>query len=188
MSPRDLKQQILKALGSVRLPLRGRLRRLTDSRIALAQVEGMGGETFQDAEYLQQAGLRSRPLAGAEVLIIPLGGASAHGVVVSCANGKLHVAALKDGETALYNETDGHFIHLKNGRVIRIECDTLEIVANIVHTGNVQQTGDIQQTGSMVSTGTHKASEVSNAAGVVLGTHKHSGVRAGSNDSGAPKT
>ena len=97
----------------------------------LGQAEALSGDKFQRAEYFQQAGFRSRPLKNAEVIIIPLHGKSAHGVIISCANGQLHVANMQDGETAIFNETDGHFIYLKNGRIIEISCDTLNINAAV---------------------------------------------------------
>lgn len=143
MSPQDVKLQIARALSGVRQALRGKLTRLTDKQVQLAQVEGVAGELFQDAEFFQQAGLRSRPLAGAQVIVLPLQGSSAHGVVIACANGKLHVANLQDGETALFNERDGHFIHLKNGRVVRIECETLEVVSTLTtFSGRVEVAGE----------------------------------------------
>lgn len=149
MSPQDIKQHIGRALSGVRQALRGKLARLTDKQVMLAQVEGVAGELFQDAEVFQQAGLRSKPLAGAQVIVVPLHGSSAHGVVIACANGKLHVANMQDGETAIFNEKEGHFIHLKNGKIIRIECDKLEVVAPLAtFSGKVEIASDATVGGS----------------------------------------
>lgn len=154
MSPKDVRNQVNRALASERKALRGTLARLTEQRVMLAQVLGVAGEVFQDAEVMQQAGLRSKPLAGATMVVLPLHGRSAHGVVIACANGALHVANMQDGETALFNEKEGHFIHLKNGKVIRIECDKLEVVAALAtFSGNVQIDGNQSTAGSTTVAG-----------------------------------
>lgn len=131
MNPSAVRNLIDRAMLGLRQALRGRLKSLSHDRVMLAQVEGLAGEKFQKTEYLQMAGFRSRPLPNAEMVIIPLHGKSAHGVVVTCANGKMFKADVQDGESVLFNETDGHFIHLKNGKIIDISCDTLNINAAV---------------------------------------------------------
>lgn len=131
MSPSYVQRQIERAMASRRQGLRGKVSGLSAAkRVQLAQVSGVAGETFQGMEVFQQAGFRSLPLSGTEVIVIPLHGQSAHGVVIASANGQLHVANMQAGETAIYNETDGHFIHLKNGKVIRMEAQVIELVAS----------------------------------------------------------
>lgn len=133
MDPRQLKQMIANALGSVRQALRGRLQRATAGKqVILVQAEGLAGERFNDAELFQQPGLRSVPLAGMQTIVIPLGGRSANGVVVAMSNGALYITNLQPGEVALFNETDGvaNSIILRNGGIIDINCATLNIVAS----------------------------------------------------------
>ncbi len=143
-----VKEQIMRALAGVRQALRGKVLRVSAAkRVLLSQVSGMAGETFQDAEMFQHAGFRSVPLTGSQVIVIPLHGKSAHGVVISSSNGALHVANMAEGETAIFNETDGHFIHLKNGRVIRMEADVIELVATTkvsLQTPLVDATGQVR--------------------------------------------
>lgn len=148
MSGTLVKEQIARALASVRQALRGKLVRVNAAkRVLLSQVLGVTGETFQDAEMFQHAGFRSVPLSGAEVIVIPLHGKSAHGVVIASSNGALHVANMAEGETAIFNETNGHFIHLKNGSVIRMEADVIELVATTkvsLQTPLVDATGQVR--------------------------------------------
>ncbi len=153
MNPQLIKAQVARALSGIRQALRGKVLRVSaGTRVMLAQVAGLAGETFQDAEVFQQAGLRSVPMAGSQVVVIPLNGASAHGIVISCANGALHVANMQEGETALFNEREGHFIHLKNGKVIRMEADVIELVATtkvLLQTPLVDATAKIQAAGEV---------------------------------------
>jgi phage baseplate assembly protein V len=133
MDARQLKKMIASALGSVRQALRGRLQRATGGKqVILVQADGLAGEQFNDAEFFQHPGLRSLPLAGMQAIMIPLGGRSANGVVVAMSNGALFITDLQPGEVALFNENDGvaNSIILRNGKVVDITCETLNINAS----------------------------------------------------------
>ena len=133
MDARQLKQTIATALGSIRQALRGRLQRATATKqVILVQAEGLAGEVFNDAELFQQPGLRSIPIAGMQTIVVPLGGRSANGVVIAMSNGALFITDLAPGEVALFNENDGvaSSIVLRNGRIIDINCATLNITAS----------------------------------------------------------
>jgi phage baseplate assembly protein V len=134
MDARQIKQMVANALGSVRQALRGKLQRATSAtHVILVQTEGLAGESFNDAELFQQPGLRSVPLPGMQTIVIPLGGRSANGVVVAMSNGALFITDLQPGEVAVFNENDGvaSSIILRNGKVIDITCDTLNITAGV---------------------------------------------------------
>lgn len=156
MSPNYVQTQIARAMAGRRQGLRGKQTKLKSStRVQLAQVQGMEGEIYQDAEVFQQAGFRSLPLDGTQVIVIPLHGKSAHGVVIASANGELRVAEMQAGETAIYNETNGHFIHLKNNRVIRMEADVIELVATtkvLVQAPLLDATGDVRDGAGTMAT------------------------------------
>ncbi len=162
MSPDGIKAQIERQMRNQRHSLRGKLTKLKASkRVQMAQVAGLSGEQFQDAELFQHAGFRSLPLAGTQMIVIPLNGSSSHGVVIASSNGALHVANMEDGDTAIFNEAEGHFIHLKKGKVIRMEADVIELVAAVkvdiqsplTHmTGNAKADQNISDsTGTMAS-------------------------------------
>jgi phage baseplate assembly protein V len=153
MSPDAIKAQIERHMRNQRHALRGKLTKLKASkRVQLAQIAGLSGEQFQDAEMFQHAGFRSLPLAGSQMIVIPLNGASAHGVVIASSNGSLHVANMEDGDTAIFNEAEGHFIHLKKGKIIRMEADVIELVATqkvLLDTPLVEATANMQAAGNV---------------------------------------
>lgn len=211
MEVRQLKKMISDALGSVRLALRGCLQlSAATKQVILVQTEGLAGETFNDAELFQQPGLRSIPLAGMQTILLPLGGRSANGVVIAMSNGALFIADLKPGEIALFNENDGvaNSIVLRNGKLIEINCATLTINASdavTITTPNLTMatstttitadtatidapatsiTGDADIGGSAHVAQALTADVDLVAAGKSLKAHKHSGVAAGSANSG----
>ena len=49
------------------------------------QLSGLADETLQDLEQLQEFGFTSAPPEGTEAVVIPLGGATSHGVIVATA-------------------------------------------------------------------------------------------------------
>lgn len=167
MSPNDAKKMIDRALTSVRQALRGKLQRASGAkRVIRVQSEGLKGEPFNAMELFQQPGLRSVPIAGMQTIIIPLNGRSANGVVVAMSNGALYVTDLQPGEVALFNENEGeaNSIVMRNGKVIDMTCDVLNIKATTainIDTPLLQNTGDIK-------------------AGTISVTHhKHGGVSIG---------
>jgi phage baseplate assembly protein V len=146
MEPRQIKQMISGALKGVRQALRGILVRAEgDKRVVIVQMEGLKGESFNDAEFFQQPGFRSVPLGGMQPIIVPLNGNSANSVVVAMSNGKLFITDLQPGEVAIFNENDGvaNSVILRNGKVIDITCDVLNITAtNAVNIQTAQMTVD----------------------------------------------
>ena len=67
-------------------------------------------------------------LPGSDCVVVPLGGKTSHGIIVTTTNGAYRITGLSDGETAVYN-ADGAKMVLKKGRVIEIDCDKLNIKA-----------------------------------------------------------
>ena len=92
------------------------------------QVQGLADETLQDLEQLQQFGFTSHAPAGTDVVVIPLGGDTSHGIVVAAEHGSYRIKNLRPGEVAVYDQS-GSSIVLKNGRLIEVDCDTLHIKA-----------------------------------------------------------
>ncbi len=130
MKPADVDARIWRFLGGVRGPLKGKTTRLSAGRrVMVAQAEGVSGEMFQGAEVFQHCGFRSVLPAGTQVIILPVGGSSAHGVIVASTNGAGFSADLASGELQIFNETDGARITLRNGRLVEVDCDFLHIRA-----------------------------------------------------------
>jgi phage baseplate assembly protein V len=115
---------------SVRQAFRGVLNRVNASEpMQTAQVAGLADETLQDVEHIQQFGFTSNPPPGTEAIIIPLGGTTTHGIVIATENGDYRIKSLASGEVAIYNQS-GASITLKNGKVINIDCNELNINAS----------------------------------------------------------
>lgn len=112
----------------VRQALRGILQRMDATKaIPPAQVQGLNGEQLA-AELMQHYGLASAPLTGAEVIVLPIGGNSAHGVVIASIDKRYRVE-LKPGEVALHTD-EGDYVHLKRGRLIEVATETLVFKAS----------------------------------------------------------
>ena len=95
--------------------IRGIVRSVIEGVIKRFSAYGRGGETIDNREYFQHYGFSSRPLEGAELIIIREGG---H--FVACASDdRRYRLALENGEVALYTD-EGDKIHLKRGRIIEI--------------------------------------------------------------------
>lgn len=205
MDARTLKKMVTDAIGGVRLALRGRLQRAGGAKqVILVQSDGLAGEQFNDAELFQQPGLRSIPIAGMQTIVLPLGGRSANGVVVAMSNGALFITDLQPGEVALFNENDGvaNSIVLRNGRLVEINCATLNINAseavNITTpavtmttstTAIAADTVSIDAPTTTASGNLNVAQTVAGAvdvtaAGKSLKAHVHNGVAAGPANSG----
>lgn len=133
MSLRKLAKQTVQAAQNVsdgiRQAFRGKLT-LTQAGepIQRVQVSGLADETLQDIEQLQQFGFTSHAPADTDVIVIPLGGDTSHGIVIASEHGSFRVKNLQSGEVAVYDES-GSSIVLKRGKLIEIDCDTLHIKA-----------------------------------------------------------
>lgn len=112
-------------------------------------MEGLSGESVS-GEMMQHYGFSSAPLPGAELLAIPVGGNSAHTVVIATEDGRYRVM-VKDGEVALYSD-EGDYIHMKRGRLIEVETDTFVVRAKTkvrFETPLIEQTGDVRAEGEI---------------------------------------
>ena len=129
MDIKTIDKRIKQAFNTVRLACRGKVARVqAGGGVQKIQVEGLDGETVQDLEHAENFGFTSNPPAGSDCVVVPLGGKTSHGIIVTTTNGAYRIAGLSDGETAVYN-ADGAKMVLKKGRVIEIDCDKLNIKA-----------------------------------------------------------
>lgn len=121
--------RIHRALGRVRQAFRGVLTRINSApAVQLVQVDGVAGEQLQDNELMQQFGFTSNPPPGTMVVVLPVGGNTAHGIVVACEHGQYRLKALLPGETAIYNQW-GDYCVLKADHLAEISTGTLTIKA-----------------------------------------------------------
>ena len=129
MDIKTIDKRIKQAFNTVRQGFRGKVARVqAGGGVQKIQVEGLDGETVQDLEHAENFGFTSNPPAGSDCVVVPLGGKTSHGIIVTTTNGAYSITGLSDGETAVYN-ADGAKMVLKKGRVIEIDCDKLNIKA-----------------------------------------------------------
>lgn len=129
MDIKTIDKRIKQAFNTVRQGFRGKVARVqAGGGVQKIQVEGLAGETVQDLEHAENFGFTSNPPAGSDCVVVPLGGKTSHGIIVTTTNGAYRITGLSDGETAVYN-ADGAKMVLKKGRVIEIDCDKLNIKA-----------------------------------------------------------
>jgi len=146
------------------------------SKLQSLQLRLLAGEVKDNVEHLEPYGFTACPKEGAEALAAFIGGDRSHGVVIVVADRRFRLKGLKPGEVALYTD-EGDRIHFKRGRILDIETVTLNIKATEsvnFDTPLITATGRIESQGDQV------------AAGVSQIAHPHSGVQAGSGQSGPP--
>lgn len=146
------------------------------AKMQTLQLSILDGETLDGAEHWQQYGWACVPHAGAEALVVAVGGHRAHSVVVSCGDRRYRLTGLKGGEVAIYTDEQDK-IHFKRGRVIEVETLTLNVKAATsvnYDTPLLTTTGDIVADGDVI------------AGGVSLRNHLTSDVQPGTGQSGAP--
>ncbi|WP_054062727.1 phage baseplate assembly protein V [Pseudomonas asplenii] len=146
---RQVREQVQRALQQVRQAFRAVAAGNTQGKLQGVQMEGLAGEAV-DGELFQHYGFTSAPLAGAEYIVIPVGGSTNHAVVVASEDGRYRLA-VQGGEVALYTD-EGDYVHMKRGRVIEVETDTLRIKATtkvIFDTPVIETTGDIKGAGEI---------------------------------------
>lgn len=147
------------------------------AKMQTLQLGLLADEALDGAEHWQPYGFTYKPHAGAEALVLAVGGHRAHSVVIACADRRYRLTALEDGEVALYTD-EGDKIYFKRGNVIDIVTHTLNISAS---TAVNFDTPVINTTGQIVSVGDQVAGGISQTG------HTHSGVQAGSASTGGPQ-
>ena len=123
-----MQRQVGKAANTVRQAFRTRLGALdVKSKIQLARLQALEGETLQAQELFQHFGFTSSPPNDTQCIVIPLGGKTAHSIIIATENGNFRLA-VEQGETCLYNQW-GAYVKLKKERICEIDCDHLIINA-----------------------------------------------------------
>lgn len=157
-----MKEAIARALAGLRLPFRARLTALgRGAAVQLAQADALAGETIQAAELFQHFGFTSGPPPGTQLIVLPLGGNTAHSIIIATENGAYRVD-VQSGEACIYSMW-GDKVHLKQER---IELETRRVV--ITAPEGVELAGSLRATGDVV------------AGGVSLMHHTHPGCQGGS--------
>lgn len=200
--------RIRRFLSGMRLAFRGVVTLVkVAGTVQLVQVDGMNGEQVLDAELFQHFGFTSVPPAGAMAIVLPIGGKTAHSIVIATEHGSYRLQGLASGEAALYNQWGDRVVLKANRRMQIVSSVAVDITApNVTMSGNLSVAGDVSVDGSTnvqglitgagglaisggsgaAITGTLAASGDITAMGTSLHTHHHSGVTPGGGTSGAP--
>lgn len=146
------------------------------------QVSMLDDETPDEVERLQNYGLISVPLAGAEAVVGCIGADRDHAVALVVEDRRYRPTGLEDGDTGVYHY-EGHRLRLtKEGKVI-LTCKTLQIDAEQSVTVNTPQTtftGDVAiQKGLSVQQHSRFASNITAPDAIINGKstdgHTHRG-------------
>lgn len=87
------------------------------------QVDLLDSETTDDIERFQEYGFSSVPLAGAECVVVHIGGNRDHGLVIAVDDRSKRPKNGEPGDSVMYGSTDGILIRIRGGE-IRIGGDT----------------------------------------------------------------
>ena len=130
--------RIKRYLSGIRLTFRGVITLVKAAgAVQLVQLDGLSGERLQDTELFQQYGYTSNPPVGTMCVVLPVGGKTAHGIIIATEHGTYRLKNLKSGESALYSD-EGDSVILKRGRIMEVTTQTLTV--NCV-TATVNATG-----------------------------------------------
>lgn len=166
----------LRDLGSrVRMMFaRGVLRAVNDTGPRQqVQVELLKDELRDGLEHMQNYGFTSHPLGG-DCAVAFNGGNREQGIVLVIDDRQYRIPLLA-GEVAIYDDL-GNKIELLREMVKVTAVQHVEVVAP-----TIKLIGDLEVIGDIITTGT-----VMNNGKNIGSTHQHSGVTAGSGNSGAP--
>lgn len=185
----DIDKRIRRALGNIRLSFRGVLTLVKSAgAVQLVQLDGLAGERLQDAELFQDYGYTSNPPAGTMAIVLPIGGKTAHGIIVATEHGGFRFKNLKSGEVAIYTD-EGDSIILKRGRLVEVTTQTLRVNATSLvefNTAKVQMNAPLVATTGEIKADLditdHNATQPKTMAGMrqTYDTHTHSDPQGGS--------
>lgn len=122
--------------------IRSILSAVTEGAIKRFAGSGRPSESFADREYIQHYGYTSRPLAGAEGILLKQG----NNIVLIASDDRRYRVTLENGEVAIYTD-EGDYIHMKRGRLVEVATRELKIMASekvSMLTPLVETTGQIK--------------------------------------------
>ncbi len=104
----------------------------------MVQISVLDGTLHDSVERMQDYGFVSRPKAGAEAVVLSVGGTQSHRIVVAMVDRKSRKSGLAEGEAALHDDQQ-QFIHIMRDKIliksplkITIEAPTVEVTADHV--------------------------------------------------------
>lgn len=146
------------------------------TRAQTLQVAALAGETLDPVERFGEFGFRSRPPAGAEVLVVCIGGDRTHPIAVATEYREARPRGLAEGDVGLYSASAGAavvLLTLRANGVLEITAPAgVTIAGNVAVTGNLTVAGDASATGNV----SDAAGSMAEARGYYNAhTHTHGG-------------
>jgi phage baseplate assembly protein V len=135
-----LVQQLIEPLRRRVSTLVGRalIEAVTDSGdLQTIKVQTAHGESVEGLQRVGSYGFAVNPKAGAEAVILSLGGNREHSIVIACEDRRYRLKSLAEGEVALYTD-EGDKILLKRGNKVEITTQTFEVNTNKAAIKNAQ--------------------------------------------------
>lgn len=124
------------------------LTKITEGVIKRFWGNGRPGETLENREFMQHYGFTSRPLPGAEGIVLQRGNLS----VMVAEDDRRHRKQLEhDGEAALWTH-EGDYMYFKKGNIVELKTNELRIIGDIKITGNITLKGNLSVEGKITST------------------------------------
>jgi phage baseplate assembly protein V len=88
-----------------------------DAQMREVQVELLADETQDAVEHFEPYGFTSRAKAGAEAVMLSVGGLRGHGLVICIADRRYRLQVLEEGEAAFHDD-QGQVVHLKRDGIV----------------------------------------------------------------------
>lgn len=145
------------------------------------QLGLLAGETADGIEHFEPYGFTSNPLAGAEHVTVFVDGDRAHGITLVVADRRYRLQGLVAGEMAIHDD-QGQKVHLMRGGIVIDGAGLpISVIGNVTITGTLAVTQAVSMQASLAVIGGITED------GVNIGNnHTHSGVQAGSGNTGPP--
>lgn len=165
-------ERISRKLVGIRQAFRGVITLVKAAgEIQLVQLDGLSHEKLQDAEQFQQYGCTSNPPVGSMCIVLPIGGKTAHSIVIATEHGIYRLKNLAPGEVALYDD-QGQKIHITRTGIVVDGGGKPVTVQNVSHL-------DITTTGAVNVTAGDKATVTANKVDINGGGPLHGCVGGG---------
>ena len=141
------------------------------------QLDLLTDETRDGIERFQNYGFTSKPMEGAEAVVVFVDGRRDNGLVIAVDDRRYRVVSLEDGEVAIYDST-GSVVKLKaNGDIsLTPSSGTVAVTGDITVSGTLTATTDVVGGGKSLKNHTHIMTPaqsplaVAGAVGTISGT------------------
>lgn len=175
----DTIQKLLAPLRArvTNLVLRGVVKLVDDAKkMQLVQVSTLESVTRDEVENFQAFGFTSHPVAGAEAVILNVGGRSDHPIAIQVSDRRYRIGNLESGEVAMYDASGSTIVMKKNGDIqVTPHSGKVFMTADLKVTGKLEVTGDAKLDAKLDVTGAIVANGEVTGNGKALSTHTHPG-------------